>query len=93
MRIRTKNVMDLQHCPKPQKNINCVEELREFFCLLLFKAAFTSFFKKIKSRKSHKGVHKTIVQSRFFLLFLLDYRRIRIRIREAQKHTDPDPQH
>jgi hypothetical protein len=38
----------------------------------------------------------------FFVLFLLDDRRIRIRsrtsykwirIREAQKHTDPDPQH
>jgi hypothetical protein len=34
----------------------------------------------------------------FFLLFLLDDRRIRIRIQEAQKHMDPtdpdaDPQH
>jgi hypothetical protein len=27
----------------------------------------------------------------FFLLFLLDDRRIRIQ--EAQKHSDPDPQH
>ncbi len=32
----------------------------------------------------------------FVLFFLLDDRRIRVRIREAQKHmdpTDPDPQH
>jgi hypothetical protein len=36
-------------------------------------------------------------ESRFFLLFLLDDRRTRIRIQKAQKHTDPstdpDPQH
>jgi hypothetical protein len=33
-------------------------------------------------------------ESRFFLLFLLDDKRIRIRIQETQKHmdpTDPDP--
>jgi hypothetical protein len=29
--------------------------------------------------------------SRFFLLFLLDDRRIRIRLQDALKHTDPDP--
>jgi hypothetical protein len=54
-----------------------------------------SFSKK----KSQKEV--TIQQEpRFFLLFLLDDRRIRIRIQEAQKLTDPtdpdsdpDPQH
>ncbi len=60
-------------------------------------ATFTSFLKI----KSHKEVTKQ-EELRFFLLFLLDYRRIRIRIRtsclwihiriqEAQKHTDPDP--
>ncbi len=40
--------------------------------------------------KSHKEVTKQ-KKSRFFLLFLLDDGRIRIRmqIREAQKHTDP----
>jgi hypothetical protein len=65
---------------------------------------FTSFFKDKKSKGSTKQK-----KSRFFLLFLLEDRRIRnrsrilscdyriqMRIREAQKHTDPtdpDPQH
>jgi hypothetical protein len=84
--------------------------LNNFFCLFLFENTFTSFFKDKKSKRSHKAVG-----SRFFLLFLLGDRRIRsririhtpdywirIRIQEAQKHTDPtdpdpdsdpDPQH
>ncbi len=57
-----------------------------FFCLLLFEATFTSFFKI----KSHKRVTKQ-QQSRFFLLFLLGDRRIRIQ--EIQKNTDADMQH
>jgi hypothetical protein len=69
--------------------------LLKFFCLLLLIATFTSFFKEKKVAKQQE------------LLFLLDNRRIRSRIRisyywiriwiqEAQKHTDPtdpDPQH
>jgi hypothetical protein len=55
-------------------------------------------FSKIKSQKE---VTKQ-KESRFFLLFLLGDRRIRIRIQEAHKHvdpvdpdpdSDPDPQH
>ncbi len=53
-------------------------------------------FSKIKNPKK---VTK-LLESRFFLIFLLDERRIRIRIQEAEKHTDPtdpdsdqDPQH
>jgi hypothetical protein len=49
--------------------------------------------------KSQKEVTKQW-ESRFFLLFLLGDRRIRIRIQESQKYTDPtdpdsdpDPQH
>jgi hypothetical protein len=75
---------------------------KKFFCLLLFEGTFTSF-SKIKSQKEVKNQSK----SRFFLLFLLGDRRlrihtfgqwIRIRIQEAQKHVDPvdpdpDPQH
>jgi hypothetical protein len=64
------------------------------FYLLLFEGTFTSFFKDKKSLKSHKTIGINV-----FLLFLLDDRRIRIRIselwiriREAQKHMDPtDP--
>ncbi len=76
-----------------------------FFCLLLFIATFTSFFKDKKSKRVTK-----YWESRFVLLFLHDDRRIRIqsririhtfdywiRIREAQKRvdpdSDPDPQH
>ncbi len=63
-----------------------------FFCLLLFEGTFISFFKDKKSKRSHKTV-----ESKVFLTFLLDDRRIRIQ--EAQKHmnrdpdSDPDPQH
>jgi hypothetical protein len=55
-------------------------------------------FSKIKSQKE---VTKTVEIEVYFILFLLDDRRIRsrsvplirIRIQEAQKHTDRDPQH
>jgi hypothetical protein len=61
---------------------------KKFFCLLLFEGTFTSFSKT----KSQKEVTKQ-KESRFFLLFLLADRRIRIRIQEAQKHVDPaDPE-
>jgi hypothetical protein len=43
------------------------------FCLIRFEGTFTSFFKD-------KKVIKKSVGSRFFLLFLLDDRRIRIRL-------------
>ncbi len=64
---------------------------KKFFCLLTFwrYRTFTSCFKDKKSKRSHKTV-----ESRFLLIFLLHYRRIRIR--EAQKHVDPvdpDPGH
>jgi hypothetical protein len=50
---------------------------------LLFEGSFASFFLDKKSKRSHKTIGIM-----FFLLFLLDDRRIRIRIHEAQKHTD-----
>jgi hypothetical protein len=55
---------------------------KKFFCLLLFEGTFTSFFKDKKS------------ESRFFLLFFLDNRRIRIHTsdldldKEGPKHVD-----
>ncbi len=83
-------VIDLQDANK--KIINKIK----FFCLLLFEGTFTSVFKDKKSKRSHK----TLGIIRFFLLFLLADRRIRIWIREAQKHvdlvdpdSDPDPEH
>ncbi len=56
---------------------------KKVFCLLLFEGTFTSFLKDKKAHRSHKteGIN-------FFLLCLLDDRRIRIR--EIQKHMDPD---
>jgi hypothetical protein len=56
---------------------------KKFFCLLLFEGTFTSFFKDKKSKRSHKTIGL-----RFFLLFLLDDRRIRIQ-RRIRNHT-PD---
>jgi hypothetical protein len=50
----------------------------KFFYLLLFEATFTSF----SQIKSHKEVTKQ-QESRFFLLFLLGDRRIRIRTRTS----------
>jgi hypothetical protein len=43
--------------------------LKKFYCLLLFEGKFSSFFKVTKQK-----------ESRFFLLFLIDERRIQIRI-------------
>jgi hypothetical protein len=43
-------------------------------------------FSNIKSQKEVTKQKK----SRFFILYLLNNRRIRIRIQEAQKHVDPD---
>ncbi len=57
---------------------------------------FAYFFLKLHLHhflkdKTHNEVTKQ-QESRFYLLFLLDDGRIRIRIPEAQKHTDPmDP--
>jgi hypothetical protein len=50
--------------------------LKSFFCRLLFEGTFTSFLKI----KSQNDVTKQ-QESGFFLLFLLDDRRILIRIR------------
>jgi hypothetical protein len=52
--------------------------IKKFFCILLFESTFTSFFKDKMSNRSHKTV-----ESRFFLLFLLNEIRIRM--------PDPDP--
>jgi hypothetical protein len=63
----------------------------KFLCRLLFEGTFTSFFKDKKSKRIHKAE-----ESRFYLLFLLDDERIRIRIRMSQKlmdPMDPDPEH
>jgi hypothetical protein len=50
---------------------------------------FTSFFKDQKSKRTYKTV-----EIKVFVIFLLDDGQIRMRIREAQKQTDPtDPQH
>ncbi len=71
-----------------------------FLCLFLFEGSLTSFFKDEELYRSHKTVDIKV-----FLHFLLVYGRIRIRsririrtdklrIQEAQKHTDPtDPEH
>ncbi len=48
---------------------------KKFFCTLLFEDTFTSFFKGNKSKRGRKTV-----EIRFFLLFLLYDRMIRIRI-------------
>ena len=64
---------------------------KKFF--FLFIPFWRFIFQKFSKIKSHKEVIKQL-ESRFFILFLLDDRRIRIQ--EAKKHTDPmdpDPQH
>ncbi len=72
----------------------------KFFCLLLFEGRYMYIiFKDKKSKRSHKAVGIKV-----FLTFLLGDRSIQIRIRihtfnwwiririqEAQKHVDPDP--
>ncbi len=57
------------------------------FCFLLFEGTFTSVFIDIETKRSHK-----IVETKVFLTFLL-VDGIRIRIWDARKLTDPDPQH
>jgi hypothetical protein len=51
-----------------------------FSCLLLFAGTITSFFKKTSQKEV---AEQKDYESRFFLLFLLDYRRIRIRVRTS----------
>jgi hypothetical protein len=58
--------------------------LTKFFCTLLFEGTFTSFFKRKKSKRSHKTV-----EIKVFLTFCTNDRRIQIRIQEAQKHVEP----
>jgi hypothetical protein len=55
---------------------------KKFFCLLLTEG--TVHFHNFSKIKSQKAVKKT-VGIRFFLLFLIDDRRIRIRIRTSDK--------
>ncbi len=61
----------------------------EFFNTIFFAYYFLKLhlhhFSKIKSQKESLNSRN----QGFFLLFLHDDRRIRIRIREAQKHVDP----
>jgi hypothetical protein len=57
---------------------------RKFSCMLLFEGTFTSFFKDKKSKRS---------QSRFFLLNLLNDRRIPMDPDPYLRLMDPDPQH
>ncbi len=53
---------------------------KTIFCLFLFEGTFTSFFKDKKSKRSHKTVPVGI---KFYLLYLHDDRRIRIRSRSG----------
>jgi hypothetical protein len=56
---------------------------KKFFCVFLFEGTFTSFFKDKKSKRGHKTVGIKVFLDR------------RIRIQEAQKHTDstePNPE-
>jgi hypothetical protein len=46
-----------------RQDANKKENIKKFFCLLLFEGAFTSVFKDKKSKRSHKAVG--------FFLFLL----------------------
>jgi hypothetical protein len=61
----------------------------QFECLILFEGGFTSFIKDKKSQNSRN--------QGFSSFLLVDGRngtnklRIRVRIQEAQKHTDQDP--
>jgi hypothetical protein len=56
---------------------------KNFFGFVLFEGTITSFFKDNKSKRSHKTVGIKV-----FHTILLDDRRIRIR--EAQKHVNPE---
>jgi len=89
VRIRIRGSVPLTKDPDPAIFVSdlsaiFVSDLQDgnkkiIFCLLLFEVIFT-LFSKIKS---HKEVTKQWDPT-FFLLFLIDDRRIRIR--EAQKH-------
>jgi hypothetical protein len=61
--------IDLQDANKKQI------DFKKFFCISLFEDTFTSFFKDKKSKRSHKTVGIKV-----FLLFLINDRRIWIRI-------------
>jgi hypothetical protein len=62
---------------------------KKSFAAYYFLKVLLHHFSKVKSPKEGTKQQK----SRFFLLFLLNDRRIRTRIQEAQKLVDPDPQH
>jgi hypothetical protein len=72
-----------------------VNDLQDASKKLIFNTIFSAYyflkvhlhhFSKIKSQKESQNRRNQV-----FLLFLHDDRRIRSRIREAQKHVDPDP--
>jgi hypothetical protein len=82
--------------PDPAIFVIDLQEANKFFCLLLFEGTRYIY---IIFQRCPKEVTKQ-EKSRFFLLFFLDDRRIRIR--EAQKRvnpvdpdpdSDPDPEH
>jgi hypothetical protein len=74
----------LHHLPsRGQQRTNF---LTEFFCLLLFKGTFTSFFKD----KGKKEVTKQ-EESRFFLLFCLVIEGSGARSGSMPLNPDPDP--
>jgi hypothetical protein len=68
---------------------------KNIFVLCLLPGTFEGTFEPVFKDKSHKEVTKQL-KSMFFLQFLLDAVRIRIRtnkvIREVKKYTDPDQQ-
>jgi hypothetical protein len=72
--------------PDPAIFVSDLEDVNYFFSLLLFERTFTSF---LMDKKSYEVTKQQ--DSRFFSQFLLDDRRIRIRMRisviqEARKH-------
>ncbi len=81
-----------RHWPsRRQQKTNLKNSFSAYYFFKVRYPTFISFFKDKKSKRSHKTVGIKV-----FFTFLLDDRRIRIRIQEAQKHkdpTDPDPQH
>ncbi len=85
VRIRIRTLLFCQQLTSQQKKLRFFFEV---FCLLLFEGTFKLVFKDKTSKNSRN--------QGFFLLFWLFDGRIRIRIRKAQKRTDPpdlDPQH
>jgi hypothetical protein len=73
--------MDPDSDPDPDVFISDLEDVNKvlffstFFVPLSFESTLTSFFKDKKSQRSHKQN-----ESMFFLRFLIEYRKIRIRI-------------